>query len=90
MTSERNPRDTVVGTVADGIDIDREGESYAIIRFQITTFGTPAEISVEYSWHPVQMENPENKSRHGRQDTGMAGRRRDDDGIVGARRRAGR
>ena len=61
MTSERNPRDTVVGTVGDDLNIEREGERYAIIRFQITTFGTPVEIDVEYSWRPVQTENPEIK-----------------------------
>ena len=61
MTSERNPRDTVVGTVGDDLNIEREGERYAIIRFQITTFGTPVEIAVEYSWRPVQTENPEIK-----------------------------
>ena len=62
MTSERNPRDTVVGTVGDDLSIEREGERYAIIRFQLTTFGTPVEIDVEYSWRPVQTETPEIKA----------------------------
>ena len=61
MTLQRNPRDTVVGTVGDDLNIEREGEQFAIIRFQITTFGTPVEIDVEYSWRPVQTENPEIK-----------------------------
>ena len=62
MTLQRNPRDTVVGTVGDYVNIEREGEHFAIINFQITTFGDPVVIDVEYTWRPVQTENPEIKS----------------------------
>ena len=62
MTLKRNPRDTVVGTVGDDLNIEREGEQFAIMNFQITTFGTPVEIDVEYTWRPVQTENPEIKA----------------------------
>ena len=62
MTLHKNPRDTVVGTVGDHLNIEREGEQFAIMRFQITTFGDPMEIDVEYTWHPQETENPEIKT----------------------------
>ena len=62
MTLQRNPRDTVVGTVGDELNIEREGEQFAIMSFQVTTFGTPVEINVEYTWCPEQTETPEIKT----------------------------
>ena len=49
MTLQRNPRDTVVGTVGGHLNIEREGGHFAIMNFQVTTFGTPVEIDVEYT-----------------------------------------
>ena len=88
MTLDKNPRDTAVGTVGDYLNIEREGEQFAIMNFQITTFGDPVAIEVEYTWDPEQTENPEIK-------TGMVVRirgwlddegRLDADGVVGGRR----
>ena len=62
MTLDKNPRDTAVGTAGDYLNIEREGEQFAIMNFQITTFGDPVEIEVEYTWHPEQTENPEIKT----------------------------
>ena len=62
MTLQRNPRDTVVGTVGDHLSIEREEGQFAIMNFQVTTFGIPAEINVEYTWSPDMTENPEIKS----------------------------
>ena len=59
MTLQENPRDTVVGTVGDYLNIERAGEEFAIMNFQVTTFGTPVGIDVEYTWHPEQTETPE-------------------------------
>ena len=61
MTLQKNPRDIVVGTVGD-LNIEREGEQFAIMGFQITTFGTPLAINVEYTWYPEQTEAPDIKS----------------------------
>ena len=62
MTLHKNPRDTAVGTVGDYVNIEREGEQFATMNFQITTFGDPVEIDVEYTWHPQETENPEIKA----------------------------
>ena len=62
MTLDKNPRDTAVGTVGDRVNIEREGEQFAVMNFQITTFGDPVVIEVEYTWHPEQTENPEIKT----------------------------
>ena len=56
---QENPRDTVVGTVGDHLSIEQEGGRFAIMNFQLTTFGVPAEIDVEYTWSPDMTENPE-------------------------------
>ena len=65
MTLHKNPRDTVVGTVGDYVNIEREGEQYqhldqfAIMNFEITTFGDPVVIEVEYTWSRDRTEDPE-------------------------------
>ncbi len=62
MTLQKNPRDIVVGTVGDYLNIEREGEQFAIMNFRITTFGNPLDINVEYTWYPEQTETPEIKT----------------------------
>ena len=67
MTLHKNPRDTVVGTVGDYVNIQLEesvhpGEPLAIMNFQITTFGDPVVMEVEYTWHPEETEDPEIKT----------------------------
>ena len=59
MTLQENPRDTVVGTVGDYLSIEQEGGHFAIMNFQVTTFGAPVGIDVEYTWSPEQTETPE-------------------------------
>ena len=67
MTLHKIPRDTVVGTVGDYVNIEREesvhpDERLANMYFEITTFGDPVVIEVEYTWHPEETEDPEIKT----------------------------
>ena len=67
MTLQKIPRDTVVGTVGDYVNIEREesvhpDERLANMYFEITTFGDPVVIEVEYTWRPEETEDPEIKT----------------------------